>query len=130
MRTLSIRNQTRGTLPRLPFGRIKDAVLGKKFEVSLAFLTPSQSRAITKKTKGKNKPSNVLSFALSEHSGEVLICPSTAAAEAASFGMTKRAFLGYLFIHGLFHIKGLQHGGTMEREERRIMKRFGLRAHE
>jgi rRNA maturation RNase YbeY len=129
-RTLSVSNKTRGMLPRIPFVRIKDTVLGKRFELSLALLTPSEMRRVTLERKGKDKASNVLSFRLSNTSGEVLLCPATARTEASKFGMTYSTFLGYLFIHGLFHIKGLPHGGTMEREERRIMKRFGLRAHE
>lgn len=129
-RTLSVSNKTRGTAPRIPFAHIKDAVLGKRFEVSVALLTPSEMRRVTRERKGKDKASNVLSFRLSDTSGEVLLCPATARVEASKFGMTYSMFLGYLFIHGLLHIKGLSHGGTMEREERRIMKRFGLRAHE
>lgn len=66
------------------------------------------------------KTSNVLSFALSPTSGEILICPSAAAPYT----------LSYLFIHGCLHLKGRTHSDTMEREENRILKKFGLRAHE
>ena len=66
------------------------------------------------------KTSNVLSFELSEDSGEILICPDAAAPYT----------LAYLFIHGCLHLKGLAHSDTMEREEDRILKKFGIRAHE
>ena len=112
------------------YEKIKEHILGKRYELSLAFLPPAQMREVTKKTRGYDKASNVLSFPLSTHSGEILICKSTARAEAKEFGMDYATFLAYLFIHGLLHLKGLDHGATMEHEERRVMKRFGLHAHE
>jgi ssRNA-specific RNase YbeY (16S rRNA maturation enzyme) len=38
--------------------------------------------------------------------------------------LVKRAAL--LYVHGLFHLKGLDHSDHMEREEQRILKRFHL----
>ena len=74
-------------------------------------------RAVTLRTKRKNHVSNVLSFPLSPTSGEILICKAAA----------KPYSVGFLFIHGLLHLKGLRHGVTMEHEEDRLLKRFGLR---
>ena len=87
-------------------------------------------REVTKQTKDKDKASNVLAFPLSPTSGEILICKATARKEAKDFGMTPDVFVTYLFIHGLLHLKGFDHGATMEREERRVMRRFDLRANE
>jgi ssRNA-specific RNase YbeY (16S rRNA maturation enzyme) len=95
-------------------------VLGKEYDLSLAFLSAREMREVTKKTRGYDKASNVLSFPLSKTSGEILICRSAA----------KPFTVPYLFIHGLFHLKGLKHGATMEREERKTLKRFGLHMHE
>ncbi len=72
-----------------------------------------------KSISGK-KTSNVLSFPLSKTSGEILLCPEAA----------KPYTIGYLFIHGCLHLKGARHSATMEREENRLLKKFGLRAHE
>lgn len=44
--------------------------------------------------------------------------------------MTERTYLAFLFIHGLLHLRGMDHGDTMEDEERRIMQQFGLRPNE
>ena len=87
-------------------------------------------RVVTKKTRAKDKASNVLAFPLSKNSGEILICRETAKNESGAYGMREGTFLAFLFIHGLLHIKGLRHGATMEREERRVMRHFGLRVHE
>jgi ssRNA-specific RNase YbeY (16S rRNA maturation enzyme) len=102
------------------FTKIKNSVLGKKYDLSVAFLSPQKMRAITRATKGKNKVSNVLAFPLSKTSGEILICKKAA----------KPFSVEYLFIHALLHLKGLKHGGTMEHIERRLLARYGLRAHE
>lgn len=87
-------------------------------------------RAVAFKTKGKRVASNVLAFPLSKTSGEILLCRETARKEAPLFGMSERTFIAFLFIHACLHLKGYRHGGTMEREERRIMKKFDLRSHE
>ena len=101
-----------------PFGKIKEDILGKRYDLSLAFLLPAAMRRVTLRTKKKNKVSNVLAFPLSKRSGEILICKQAA----------KPFTPEYLFIHGCLHLKGLKHGATMEREEARILKKFGLRA--
>ncbi|MBY0294297.1 rRNA maturation RNAse YbeY [Patescibacteria group bacterium] len=105
---------------RIPYKKIKEEVLGKEYDLSLAFLNAKEMRDVTIRTKNKDKVSNVLSFPLSKTSGEILICRKA----APPFSV------GYLFIHGLFHLKGLKHGDRMETQERRILKQFKLRMHE
>jgi len=122
---VSIRNKTRGPVPRFNFVSITQAVLGKKFELSLVFLTPKEARTLNKKFRHKDKACNVLSFLLSEYSGEIFLCPSVARTQAPQYQATSRDFLLYLFIHGLLHIKGYDHGVTMEKREQRLLRRFG-----
>jgi ssRNA-specific RNase YbeY (16S rRNA maturation enzyme) len=99
------------------FDSIKDAVLGKKYDLSVAFLTPAKMRPAMKYKKvPAKKTSNVLAFPLSKTSGEILICKAAA----------KPFTVEYLFIHGLLHLKGRKHSATMEREEDRLLKRFGF----
>lgn len=102
------------------FPKIKDFVLGKRYDLSFAFLNPKEMRAVTLRTKRQDKVSNVLAFPLSKTSGEILICKQAA----------KPFTVEFLFIHGLLHLQGRTHGATMEREERRVMQKFGLVAHE
>ena len=108
------------------FSNIKDSVLGKRYDLSVAFLSREEMRAVTRKTKRQNKASNVLAFPLSKQSGEILICTATARAQCKAYGMSERTFVAFLFIHGLLHLRGLKHSVTMEGEERRIMKQFDL----
>jgi ssRNA-specific RNase YbeY (16S rRNA maturation enzyme) len=110
---------------RIPaaFKKIQAEILGQSYDLSVVFLVEREMRLAMKyryeKISGK-KTSNVLSFPLSKTSGEILICPEAAAPYS----------LAYLFIHGCLHLKGSKHSDTMEREENRILKKFGLRAHE
>jgi ssRNA-specific RNase YbeY (16S rRNA maturation enzyme) len=99
------------------FDQIKNEVLGEEYDLSLAFLTPKKMREVTLRTKHKDHISNVLAFPLSKTSGEILICKTAAKPFTPEF----------LFIHGVLHLKGLKHGGTMEREEDRLLRRFRFR---
>ncbi len=104
---------------RLPpsFSKIKEATLGKRYDLSVAFLTtPQMRKAMRYKKERTTKTSNVLAFPLSKTSGEILLCKAAA----------KPYSIEFLFIHGCLHLKGLKHGATMEREEDRLLKRFGF----
>ena len=110
----------------LPFLAIKEAILGKRYSLSLVFATANQSRKLNKTWRDKDYPTNVLSFPNTKESGEVLLHLPTAKKEAKKFGMPYRDFVGYLFIHGLLHLKGFDHGTIMEHKEKTFLKRFGL----
>ncbi len=125
-KNFSILNKTRGKTPRIPFGKIKDKILGKEYELSLALVTPKEARSITRKTKKKDTPSNVLSFPLSKKSGEIIICPATARKQTPTYGVDYRTFMAHLFIHGATHLAGYTHSATMDREESRIASLFGF----
>lgn len=123
---ISIRNTTRKALPRLPFERMKQAVLGNGYELSLVFSGPKRARALNRAHRKKSYVPNVLAFPLSERTGEIFITPTIAEKEAGAYGLPPRAYIGYLFIHGLLHLKGHAHGSTMDKRERLLCKRFGI----
>ncbi|PIT90885.1 rRNA maturation RNase YbeY [Candidatus Kaiserbacteria bacterium CG10_big_fil_rev_8_21_14_0_10_49_17] len=126
MAELSIRNTTRQSLPRLPFARMKDSVLGKTYDLSLVFIGATRARRLNVETRGKDYVPTVLSFPLSKESGEIFICLSKALQEAPAYGKTPSQFIGYLFIHGLLHLDGLTHGSTMDKSEQMLSKKFDL----
>lgn len=117
MDTFSLAKTTQKNLPRLPFKKIKEQVLGKKFSVSLVFIGEKRSRALNKELRGKDSPANILSIPLSSHSGEIYITPSRVEKEAKKFSLSFKEFLLFIFIHGLLHLKGCSHGSTMEKKE-------------
>ena len=105
----------------IPFTRLKNTVLGRDFELSLVFIDNTFSRRLNAQYRGKNKPTNVLSFPISKKSGEIFIDLVTAKKEAGVFEMSFQKFVTFLFIHGLLHLKGMRHGATMEKAEKKLL---------
>lgn len=124
--TFTLTQTTKGKLPSLPFLRMKNAVLGADYELSLAFIGDIRSRRLNKTYRDKTYAPNILSFPLSKHSGEMFINPNTAKKQAPSFGRTYENYIAYLFIHGLVHLKGFEHGSRMERVEAAFRTKFGI----
>ena len=120
----SITNKTNGTLPRVPFARIKDAILGSSYSLSVAIVPPRESHRLNLAFRGKDNPTNVLSFPYSEQSGELVLDLTTSKEQAPDFNMPFTRFITYLVIHGMLHLKGMDHGSTMEREEKKFLKIF------
>ena len=108
----------------IPFLKIKNKILGAKYELSLAFVSPEESRKTNKEYRQKDEPANILTFPISPSSGEILINPEKAQKDAPDFEMNFKKFLTLLFIHGCLHLKGIEHGSIMESEETRLLSLF------
>lgn len=102
-------------------------MLGPRYELSIVCVSSSVSQKLNRRYRGKDTPTNVLSFPLSTHSGEIIFDLKQATRDAPLFTVSPRAFLGRLFIHSCLHLKGFAHGSTMEKKERLYAKRFGIR---
>ena len=121
-----MQNKTTESEFLIPFSKIKNACLGEHYELSLVFIDNKLSRKLNKTYRQKDNPTNILSFPLSKKSGEIFIDLAQAKKEAKSFGQTFPNFIGFLFIHGLLHLKGMQHGSTMEKAESKLRKKFKI----
>lgn len=84
-------------------------------------------RRLNETYRGKGTPANVLSFPLGKDAGEIFLNPARARREARSFELSPEGHLEYLLIHGCLHLKGLDHGSTMDRAEVSYRKQFGVR---
>lgn len=126
MSTTDIKTTIRGTLPRIPFEALAREVLGADYQLSLVICGDSLARRINREYRKKTYAPNVLSFPISKKEGEIFLNMRKAEREAkvGSITTTKRAAL--LYVHGLFHLKGLDHGHRMEREEMRVLKKYRL----
>ena len=124
VKKISITNKTNGKLPRLPFARLHEAILGKEYDLSVAYVTPKESHKLNKTLRGKDKPTNILSFPLDKNSGEIVLDLATSRKDAPNFDMSESKFLLFLVIHGMLHLKGYDHGSTMERQEKKFLKIF------
>ena len=93
------------------FRKIKNRVLGSDYELSVVFASDALTQRLNRTYRGIDKPTNVLAFPLSKTSGEIFINRVRA----------KPFSVKYLFIHGLLHLKGMAHGDTMERAEKKLL---------
>ena len=124
--TFSFTNETKQKIPPIPFEAIKDAVLGKKYELNLIITDSDHIKKLNLIYRNKNTPTDILSFPLSDTEGEIYISPDESRAEAQKFDRTYENFLGFLFIHGCVHLKGHDHSAIMEDIEARVRAQFGI----
>lgn len=117
-------SHTTRSYPRLPYEKIKDEVLGKNYQLSLVFVGEERGKELNQLTRNKTYAPNVLSFPLSKNSGEIFISPTVAKREAKKFHHSHKEHVAFLFIHGLLHLKGFDHGKKMEALEQKFLQRF------
>lgn len=123
---MDIKSTIRSRTPHLPYEAMTRAVLGARYELSLVICGDTLARRINNEYRKKSYKPNVLSFPLSKNEGEIFLNVRKAEREARETGVSLKHRLGLLFVHGLFHLKGLDHGATMEKAELEILRRFKL----
>ena len=81
--------------------------------ISVTFLGREAMRRLNAEHKGHGRPTDVLSFALSDPAGgtlgDVYVCPWVAEREARSRGIPLRQELIRLVVHGTLHALGREH---------------------
>ena len=128
MSLLELHNLTivrkKGTLPEIPYLSIKEKLLGKSYSLTIIFCTPKESQERNKTYRNKDYPTNILSFPLDENTGEIYISLSVARKDTKNFDMSYQKFLHLLLVHGCLHLKGHDHGSTMEELEQKHLTIF------
>jgi probable rRNA maturation factor len=123
------------------------AALGKQGEgreIAVRVVAAGESRALNRLWRGKDKPTNVLSFPAQAQSrrgtprdlslplGDLVICAQVVRREAMRDGKLLQAHWAHLVIHGALHLVGYDHEASrrerlrMERREISVLKRFGI----
>jgi len=105
---------------------MKDTILGKQYILELSMVGKKQAININQKSRQKNYAPNVLSFPYTESHGEIVLCPEVAKKEATPYGMSYEGYFGFLYIHGLLHLKGYDHGEEMEKLEKKYIAKYQL----
>ncbi len=121
---IDIKTTIRGPVPRIPFADIAQAILGDSYELSLVICGDKLAQRMNIEHRQKSYYPNVLSFPLTKSEGEIFLNVRKAEREARSGSIPLRQRIAYLFVHGCFHLKGIDHGTRMEREEQSIMQAF------
>jgi rRNA maturation RNase YbeY len=111
---------------RLPYEAIARAVLGDRYELSLVICGDTLAQRMNKEYRKKTYYPNVLSFALGKNEGEIFLNVRKAEREARTGGVSARARIALLYVHGLYHLKGMDHSDKMEALERATLKKFKL----
>jgi probable rRNA maturation factor len=93
--------------------RAREAV-GLTGEVEVLLTSDAEIKRLNRDFRGKNKPTDVLSFPApeeisEEHAGDLAISLDTAARQATSFGHSLSEEVRILMLHGLLHLKGMDH---------------------
>jgi probable rRNA maturation factor len=103
---------------------------------------PAESRRLNAQFRGRDKPTNVLSFPVAELPapaaadeprplGDLVICPQVLRAEAREQKKSLRAHWAHLVVHGSLHLIGYDHerdtdADRMERREIAVLRRLGF----
>jgi probable rRNA maturation factor len=152
--SLYLRNTTRKRrLPLRRIERVTRALLAAAGEgeasLSLSFVGDAAIRRLNREHRGKDRPTDVLSFPLFEPDagrarrkrsgrgeperllGDIVISVDAAARQAAGYGAPLAAEIERLLIHGILHLLGHDHEIAAERramvaEERRLARAIGL----
>jgi len=89
-------------------------------------------QALNRDFRGKDKPTNVLSFpGLEGHGGDIAIAYGVTAKEAKAAAKNFADHASHLVVHGVLHLAGYDHerpkdARVMEPLEARILKRLGI----
>lgn len=105
-------------------------ILGVDGELSIALIGDAEMHALNRDWRGKDRPTDVLAFALREGEdaalhpevlGDVVISLDTAARQAAARGATPADEVRVLLAHGILHLLGYDH----ERSPAEARRMFG-----
>ena len=117
------------------------------YELSITFMDDKAIQAVNAEYRGKDVPTDVISFALEELSegevaivqqsdmpvilGDIVISIDTAKRQAAEYNHTFERELGFLALHGFLHLLGYDHlDEEQERQmfgrQKEILTAFGL----
>ena len=101
-------------------------------ELSVAIVGDRAIRRLNREYLGRDKPTNVISFAMREGPfaavnpqllGDVVISVDTCAREADEGGISPTARLHFLLLHGILHLTGYDHERSGETEAQRMEDR-------
>jgi len=103
----------------------------ERVEISVLLTGDEEIRVLNRRYRGTDAATDVLSFPQGdreewipswwEELGDIVISVPTAQAQAAAYGHALEREIGFLFVHGLLHLLGFDHG---EEEERARMRRL------
>jgi probable rRNA maturation factor len=92
-------------------------------ELTLRFVDAEEGRALNREYRGKDYPTNVLTFAYTEDTdaevtqADIIFCTDVLEKEAAEQNKTVIQHAQHLVVHGVLHAQGYDHEEDEEAEE-------------
>ena len=98
-------------------------------ELSILFTDDAAIQRLNAQYRGKDKPTNVLSFpqASGPLLGDIVLAWETVSREAALAEKLLRAHMAHLIVHGFLHLIGFDHEAEEDAEEMEALERAALR---
>lgn len=102
--------------------------------VTVRFVEAIEGRALNAEFRGKDYPTNVLTFVYDDEqprAGDIVLCAPVVRKEADAQGKSLAAHYAHLVVHGMLHLQGFDHeradeAAVMEARETAILARLGL----
>jgi probable rRNA maturation factor len=109
------------------------AALERPAQVTLRLVDEAEARRLNRDFRGKDYPTNVLTFVYAdavELAGDIVLCAPVIAAEARTQHKELPAHYAHLVVHGMLHLQGYDHerddeAVVMEGRETEIVTRLG-----
>jgi probable rRNA maturation factor len=104
----------------------------KATELTIRVVGAAESRRLNRTWRGKDKPTNVLSFAAEAPVlGDLAICAPVVVREAREQGKPPAAHWAHMVVHGVLHLLGYDHENDrdaerMEARETKILAQLGM----
>ena len=97
-------------------------------QLSIRIVDPDESQSLNKDYRGKDKPTNVLSFPMEMPEGmpedlgmpilgDLVVCASVVNREAKEQNKTLLAHWAHMIIHGMLHLQGYDHISDEQAEQ-------------
>lgn len=109
----------RAVLPRHKVTRWMRAALQAPAQITVRIVGSEEGRALNHDYRGKDQPTNVLTFDYSHHPtvvADLVVCAPIVRREAAELGLTLEAHYAHLLVHGTLHAQGFDHQKEAEAE--------------
>ena len=137
------RKATRAAIAESDYPQLEDT--DRAVEISVTLTGDEQVRELNAHWRGKDKPTNVLSFPMADERdlqraniagpelllGDIILARGVCEAEAADKGVTLEQHAAHLIVHGTLHLLGCGHhddreAADMEAREVRALERLGI----
>lgn len=125
---------------------LREEAFSRPVEISVSFVSMEEIHALNLEFRGKDKPTDVLSFPMAEGDeagdidpgngavllGDIVICAQKAVSQAAEYGHSPEREFAFLAVHSILHLLGYDHETSeadeayMKEKQEQILTKIGV----